>query len=290
MFQSDGNIRIRQGTVDSVRSDGDLNVSFVGSEPIPVPGFAGFIDREASVGQTVHVLVMDAGMLVLGPSGPDRPWPTVPEPEPMPPWTEVSWGQGAPSGTGWITLTVGSDSSRVWGKDLGDGRKAVHYERPAATAPPSTKPVPTATSTIRSTDWAAWRDGSRSEQGGGPRQSRYASSLGYWSGAWYFPSLAGLAGDRLRLTLERSDASNGVSGGARVRLFLTSSFKPGSNTPPKSDPWSPGTLSQGQKATWTMPEAWEAAFRSGAARSIVCYSDTESESIIFLPTATITND
>lgn len=175
------------------------------------------------------------------------------------------------------------------------------FARPAPPPPPDPNiplppPDPPATGSIDPmgpSDTGSWRNvnGSMRYEDDKPRQARYASSFGPYTGCWTFPGLgaacAGKTVSKITLSLARSAAANGIGGSATVRLYLTKASKVGNDPPSKYNLWTPGKLGRGVRDTWRVPTDWKTDLASGVAHGIVCYSDVENESIIFSKDARI---
>lgn len=283
--------------VDSVQADGTLNLAWAGSVIPGVPASSGYPLEVRKAGQTVAVMTFAEGWLVIGSAGTSE---TLPQPDlsdyatkedladlDIPREVEVSWGVGAPSGT-WV------EADRVWMRATGS-KLYIYGQRATSAPPPDPKPPkpPKTPSPVTTTPTAtgAWRDGKR-DGDQPPRQSKYSSSFGPYTGAWFYGNLrdhtSGKSVRNMTITLTRSKTSNGISGGARVRLYLTAASSPKSSPPSRySSVWSPGTLARGQRKTFTIPEVWQQHLASGQARGIVCYSNVTRESIIYSTSAPI---
>lgn len=289
-------------TVDSIQADGTANLTWGGRVLPGVPCSTGYPVELRREGDSVIVITMPEGWAVLGTTGSSRAMlggvatedyvdETVGEAIDdldIPRETILSWSTGPPSGSDWVEATS------VWMRTTANA-VYLHGQRPTAAPAPVPKPPkpPKAPPPVATTPTAtgAWRDGKR-HAGQPPRQSKYASSFGPYTGAWFYGNLRShTSGKNVRnmtISLGRSKAANGISGGARVRLYLTAASGPKGSPPSRySEVWSPGTLARGQRKTFTIPAVWQQHLASGQARGIVCYSTAKSESIIYSTSATI---
>lgn len=281
-------------SVDSVQADGSLNLVYRGAV---IDGVNASQDCDAQAGDAVIVATIAKDMFVMCRAGGQRPEP-FPDLTPyalksdiptVPPRAVVTWSTGAPSGAGWVQAENVYLRKRAGQAPEVHGRLASSQPEPE----PDPDPDPPRPSPVTTTPTAtgAWRDGKR-DHGEPPRQSKYSSSFGPYTGAWFFDNLRGHTSGKsvstMTITLTRSKTSNGISGGARVRLYLTSASSPKSSPPSRySSVWSPGTLARGQRKTFTVPAVWAQHLAAGQARGIVCYSSTRSESIVFTESAPI---
>lgn len=285
-------------SVDSVQVDGTLNLKWAGTTIPGVPCSSGYPVELRREGDSVVVLTLGEGWVVIGTTGSSRTLPSVDLSDyatkeevgdlDIPRETVLSWSTGAPTGSGWVAVDqvyLRTTASAVY----------IHGVRPTSAPAPTPKPDPPAKTpspvSTGVTSYGAWRDGRR-DSGSAPRQSKYNSSFGPYTGAWFYDNLRGhTSGKSVRsmtISLGRSKTSNGISGGARVRLYLTGASRPGSGPPSRySSVWSPGTLARGQRKTFTIPSVWQDHLASGQAKGIVCYSTARSESIVFSSTADI---
>lgn len=228
--------------VDSVREDGTVNL-LDGTILHPgIPCHTGYLNRAA--GDKVVVMRWQAGWFVLGKAGPASATTKA---------LSLSWGQGAPAGSGWLTGTL-------WVRD------GELYVETAAPPPLSAKPV-----TLQPTTQGAWRSGSR-DNDQAPSQGAWSSYPHPYTGAWFYGSqITALSGTPTSMSIRvaRTSATHGVFGGVKPRFYLLAASAAGSATPALGDgPKYGPALGLGASASWTLPGSWRDALASGAAHGI----------------------
>ena len=255
--------------VDAVRSDGRVNLRD-GDTIVPaVPCLPAYLNRAAE--DVVIVLRDRAGMVVLGRLGAEQ-IPQVPDP------VDVSWGTGAPSGSGWVSGKLYVRENAIY-VDTSVTPTTTSSGGGSSSTP---KPV-----TIQPATRAVWRDGHR-ENDRPVAQGAWPSYPHPFTGGWFFGSAlsaacSGKSVDTMRVRLGRTSASHGSYGQVRPRLYLVTAGSPG-GSPPGLDPetvrYGPG-LGLGGVASWAVPAAWASALASGSAKGIVCAAPTGSGYLIF---------
>lgn len=255
--------------VDAVRSDGRVNLRDGDSIVQSVPCLPAYLNRTAD--DVVIVLRDRGGMVVLGRLGNEQ----IPQ---VPDAASISWGNGAPSGGGWVRGVT----------YVRDGEVYVDTSQTPSSSPSgggsSSTPRPV---TVQPTTRAVWRNGSR-ESDRPVAQGAWPSYPRPFTGGWFFgaamqAACAGKTVDTMRVRLGRSSASHGAFGQVRPRLYLVSASSPG-GSPPRLDAdavrYGPG-LGLGGVSSWTLPDSWASALASGAAGGLVCSAPVGSGYLIF---------
>ena len=120
----------------------------------------------------------------------------------------------------------------------------------------------------------------------------YGTLLMYPSIAKAIPSGATIESARLTLVREWDDGA-ATTRYPRISGHNASSPPSGTGGPPSVTvpgygPWSPGTLTQGQSATWALPSGWIAAMVAGTVTGLSLYSSAPGDWMRLLASAPIT--
>jgi hypothetical protein len=253
-------------TVDSVRDDGTVNLAEGETIHEAVPCQNSYLDRQA--GDTVIVARWRAGWQVIGKAGsewspPRTLLPTVPR---------ISWGESAPTGTGWVTGTPWVRANELYIQTAAGGGSS-----PAATPDDVT---------LAPTSQGAWRDGAR-DSGQAPTQGAWSYYPHPYTGAWFYGSsisaaCAGKSVASMKLRLARTSTRHGSYSAVRPQLYLLSASSAGGSPPSLGDGPLPGpALGLGSSGTFTVPASWRSALASGSAGGIGVFAGVGSQYLIF---------
>jgi len=252
--------------VDSVRDDGTVNLVQGGTIYEAVPCLNAYLARAA--GDTVMVARWGAGWQVLGKAGPE--WaPAAASSTAVP---RISWGESAPSGSGWVTGTPWVRAGELYVQTAAGGGSS-----------PATTPDPV---TLSPTSQGAWRDGSR-DTSQAPTQGAWPAYPHPYTGAWFYgttvaDACAGKTVASMSLRLARTTASHGSYGAVRPQLYLLAASTAAGSPPTLGDGPLPGpALGLGSSGKFAVPAAWRAALASGAAGGIGVFAPTGSQYLIF---------
>lgn len=258
-------VSMLDAVVTAVNDDGTVTLTVMGGTVDSVPCLRSYTPR--AEGDVVLVVAQDKRWVVLGAIG-DEANLGIPDD------TTISWGLGAPYGTGWVRESGGN----VW---VRKGQVHVAYAVADPTpdpSVPSSRPV-----TINPSDRAAYRDG-RIERGEpNPIQGAWPSWPHPYSGVWTYgtaieAACTGQSVDSMKIRLTRAGrGSGGIYGGAQVRLYLHDATSPTGGTPTLYSGWNPGSLLPGQAKTFVLPSSWVTALASGSARGIGCKAGTGND-------------
>ena len=182
---------------------------------------------------------------------------------------DISYHNSAP-GSGWV------QADTVWYKDAGSGRVDLWLVRATETNTGSSKPTKPPNKskttpkpiTLTPNSRGSWRPSGQTDKT--VKQGTW-TSLGNWRGGLFYGSsiqsaMSGKNVKSAKLTLSRAKGAGGWNRSipCHLRLITNSS---------KGDPnWYGGVsshtikLSPGQSTTWSLPSAWVAALKSGAAK------------------------
>ncbi|MFB7012910.1 MULTISPECIES: hypothetical protein [unclassified Streptomyces] len=183
----------------------------------------------------------------------------------------VTWGTGAPSGTGWQAVAT-PFARKVNGKVelyLQLGTQSDTPPMPPAAKPP--RPV-----TITPTDSGSWRNGRPDDYATDPVQGDWTGG-GDRRGAWFYgmkiaTACVGKTVSSMSVTITRKRGS-GVNAKRPVHLYLHTYTSPPSGQLNLGDgPEDLMSLSVGGKATAKLPASWRTALANGSARGIAVYS------------------
>lgn len=266
MADRGSNVSVRKMIVDAVRSDGTVNLRDGSTIVQSVSCLPAYLGRAAE--DSVIVLRGRLGMVVLGRVGAEQ----VPVGADT---TDISWGSGPPSGTGWVTgvpyVRDGAVYIDTGGGGGGGGGGGSSTPRPV---------------TVQPTARGVWRSGHRENdrpvtQGAWPSYPQPFTS-GWFFGTALSAACAGKTVASMRVRLGRTSSSHGSFGQVKPRLYLVATGTPGSSPPALGDsPRSGPGLGLGGVATWTLPSSWVADLASGAARGIVVSAGVGSSYLIF---------
>lgn len=246
-------------TVAAVRSDGAVNLAFGDSIVENVPCGSGYPTR--AKGDAVLVAKIAAGWAVVMSLGA--------APAAAPAGTKVSWGNGAPSGSGW------QQASSVW------VRSGEVYAQLATGPAPATDPV-----TITPAQEVAWRDGAQ-DSGQDPTQGAWSSYPHPYTSGWFYgtaiaAACSGLSAATMTVRLARSSSRSGSYGDVPVRLYLHSYASAPTGSPTLDDgPESPISLGLGESGSAHLPSSWVSALASGSARGIAVSAGVGSDYLVY---------
>ena len=244
--------------VDAVRSDGRINLRDGEAIVTGVPCLPSYTARAAD--DQVIVLQGRLGLVVIGKMGGEAAAPGAA--------VEVSWGTGAPSGSGWVTGTPYVRDGEVYIATGGGG---------GSSTPKAVTVAPTAR--------AVWRDGRR-ESDRPVAQGAWPSYPHPFTSGWFFDNditaaVAGKTVSSMQMRLGRSSSSHGRFGQVRPRLYLVSAGTPGSSPPALGETRTGPGLGLGGSATWTLPSSWGSALVAGTARGIVVSAGVGNDYLVF---------
>lgn len=139
------------------------------------------------------------------------------------------------------------------------------------------------------TDWGIWSAWDTFNQGRGSGNQGTGAIWWYPSIAAELPAGATITGARLRLNRVENWEGNSGAQLVRPRLYAHTVTGPNAISPTAgpswhAGPWSPGTMSIGQTATWELPSDWVAAWIAGTVKGFGVWSTSTSDWAIFGPT------
>ncbi|MER7967792.1 hypothetical protein ABTX35_02045 [Streptomyces sp. NPDC096080] len=185
----------------------------------------------------------------------------------------VTWGTGAPAGTGWQAgTTVHARKNPLNGKV----ELYVQLATSSDPSPPDPSVRPPSAVTVTATASGSWRNGSPDDYAASPVQGDWTGG-GARRGAWFYgakiaAACAGKTVKAMTVSFTRKTGS-GVNGKRPLHLYLH-----GYQTPPSgqltlgSGPEELLSLSVGAKGSAALPAAWRTALASGSARGLAIYT------------------
>lgn len=200
----------------------------------------------------------------------------------VPPTVAVTWGQGAPGGSGWRAGTT------VYARDDGSGNRSIYLDV-ATGSGGSTKPPPPATVPKPVIVPAVWQGGWRgSQQDRAPHQGnsgRWTGNYTDWVGAWGYDSRLASAlatGTVVKVEIRLSRTTGGVYAG--VSPQLATHTRTGIAKPDLANGFVPGLSLPVGGAGWAeLSGTARGALGSGAAKGIACYGSGTGQYMVFDP-------
>ncbi|MFD5656910.1 hypothetical protein [Streptomyces hirsutus] len=185
----------------------------------------------------------------------------------------VTWGTGAPDGTGWQAATT------VLGrKNPTNGKVELYLQLGSAsdTSPDNPAVRPPAAVTVTATDSGSWRNGRPDDYASSPVQGDWTGN-GARRGAWFYGSkiAAACSGKTVKsMTVSFTRKSGAGANGKRpLHLYLHDyTSAPSGQLSLGSGPESLLSLSAGAKGTASLPASWRSALASGSARGLAIYT------------------
>lgn len=184
----------------------------------------------------------------------------------------VTWGTGAPAGTGWQTTTT------LHVRKTGTGKVELYAQLGAETDPSPTAPAGRAPSpvSISPTASGTWRNDRPDDYADFPTQGDW-TGRGNRRGGWFYgtaiaDACAGKTVASMKIEFTRRTGS-GVNAKRPLHVYLHDETSPPSGQ--LSLPTGPEellSLSAGGKGTATLPSSWRTALASGSMRGLGIYT------------------
>jgi hypothetical protein len=191
----------------------------------------------------------------------------------------LTWGTGAPPGSGW----TGAATS-VFGRDDGNGDRSVYLQLASSSGAPSAKPGKTASTTIYPDDHGSWRHGLDQQNDdvkvgdwpGGPNAD--------WYGGWFYgtalaDACAGKTGITMQIRIARRNSNNGYNRGIRTHLAVHN--KQTRSKPSLTDDWDGPKLSRGGSAWVSIPASQVADLAAGTKRGVGATGEGYSQHLVY---------
>ncbi|MFI7240115.1 hypothetical protein [Streptomyces cyaneofuscatus] len=185
----------------------------------------------------------------------------------------VTWGEAAPSGTGWQEGATLHARQTTAGKVELYVQLAVPETEPPPTPPPTRPPSPV---TISPTSSGTWRSGRPDSYASHPTQGDW-TGRGNRRGGWFYgtqiaTACAGKTVASMAVTFTRARGS-GVNAKRPLHVYLHDyTSAPGGQLSLGSGPEDLLRLSVGSRGTANLPASWRTALASGSARGLAIYA------------------
>lgn len=189
----------------------------------------------------------------------------------------MTWGTGAPAGSGWMQATM------LYVRKAADGKAELYAQ--VGTAPADQPETPTGAVprpvTISPTSSGAWRGGRRDQSRDNPYQGDWTGG-GNLRGGWFYgtsiaAACAGKTVAKMTVTVTRQRGA-GVNSKRPVRCYLHGHTSPPSGQLDLDDgPESLLSLSVGATGTAALPASWRTKLAAGTARGLAIYADGASD-------------
>jgi len=193
----------------------------------------------------------------------------------------VSWGTGAPPGSGWQSVNA------MFMRKTSQGKVELYAQVDSPTDTPPDEPAGHAPGAVKvtATDSGSWRNGRPDDYASTPTQGDWTGG-GNRRGAWFYGTkiAAACAGKTVaKMTVQFTRRrGTGVNAKRPMHLYLHDyTSAPGGQLNLGSGPEELLSLSVGAKGTATLPASWRNALASGSARGLAIYASGRSDYAAF---------
>ncbi|MFI8853691.1 hypothetical protein ACIGW3_26345 [Streptomyces sp. NPDC053499] len=181
----------------------------------------------------------------------------------------VTWGTGAPSGSGW------QEAVTPWVRQAGDGQVELYYQVTTATQPSPQAPAAKG-SLVSATSAGSWRGGRRDAYHDYPMQGDW-TGRGDLRGAWFYGSTiaAACAGKTVAAMKVKFTRRRGSGRNSRVPMHLylhDYTSAPSGQLSLDEGPEELLSLSVGATGTATLPASWRDKLAAGTRRGLAIYA------------------
>lgn len=193
----------------------------------------------------------------------------------------VSWGTGAPPGSGWQSVNA------MFMRKTAQGKVELYAQVDSPTDTPPDDPAGHAPKAVKVTpnDSGSWRGGRPDDYASTPTQGDWTGG-GNRRGAWFYGSkiaaaCAGKTVAKMTVAFTRRRGT-GVNAKRPMHLYLHDyTSAPGGQLSLGSGPEELLSLSVGAKGTATLPASWRNALASGSARGLAIYANGRTDYAAF---------